>query len=144
MSQYADILNTARDDIKEPQPLPVGTYTAMTKGLPRIDKGGKNNNDFAEYEFSLVAAEADVDADTLAASGGLPRDLKHTFWITPKSLFIIERFFEAAGIDRTSAPSVAEAIAQSTGRSVKITVVMGKTSPKTGKAYPEINAFAPA
>lgn len=144
MSQYADILNTARDDIKEPQPTPVGTYTAIVKGLPKIDKGGKNNNDFVEYELSLVAAGADVDQATLVASGGLPRDLRHTFWLTPKSLFIIERFFDAAGIDRASAPSVAEAIQQTPGRSVTVTVVMGKTNAKTGKAYPEVNGFAPS
>lgn len=143
-TQYADILNTARDDIKEPQPLPLGSYVAMVKGLPRIDKGGKNNNDFAEYEFSLVSAGADVDQNELAAAGGLPRDLKHTFWITPKSLFIIERFFEAAQIDRVSAPTISEALTQTPGRSVTIQVVLGKANAKTGKQYAEISNFAPA
>lgn len=144
MTQYADIMNMPRSEIKEPQPLPVGSYTAVVKGTPRIDKAGKNNTDIAEIEFALVAAGADVNPDDLAASGGLPRDFKHTFWMTEKSVFIVDRFLEAAGISKAEAGTLGEALFQTPGRSVTISVVMGKANPKTGKSYPEITQFAAA
>lgn len=145
MATYTDILNTPLNEVTEPQPLPVGTYVGTVKAMPKVDKGGKNNNDFAEVEFSLVAAQADVNPDELAAAGGLPRDFSHTFWITPKSSFMVKRFLIAAGaVDENSAASIGEGLTQVQGRSVTLTIGMGRPSPKTGKAYPEVKTFAAA
>jgi len=144
MTQYADILSTPRNEIKEPQPTPVGTYTAVVKQMPTVDKKGKNNTDAADFVFVLTNPGPDVDPAQLDAAGGLPKEIRHTFWLTPQSNFIIERFFQAAGITDSDAPTIADALTQSVGRSVTVTVDLGKPSAKTGKQFPEITQFAAA
>ncbi len=86
-----------------------------------------------------------MDAAELAAAGGLPKDFKHTFWLTSGAGYIADRFLEAVGVTKADADTFGEAFPLTQGRSAIVNVVLGKKNTKTGRQYPELSTtFAAA
>jgi len=144
MAGYEDVLNIPRSTIKEPQPLPPGTYLASIKEYGAIEKRGKEGNEAIDFTLVLTAPQGDVDPQALSDFGSLPYEYKQTFWITKKSLFIIERFLQAVGITQQDAATVSEAIPLTVGKTVMAHFKMGKPNAKTGKTYAEVDGWAAA
>jgi hypothetical protein len=96
------ILNKRSEDIKEPQPLPVGTYLMMVDGLPVFpeDGIGKNNTPAAVVTCKYLAAQDDVSPGDVAEAGGLDgKTVRHTLWLTPDAQIMVVRFArDALGI----------------------------------------------
>jgi hypothetical protein len=99
---FAAILNKKSDDIKEPQPLPVGTYLMMIDGFPQFpeDGIGKNHTPAAVVTCKYLSAQDDVSPRDIAEAGGLDgKTVRHTLWLTEDAQIMVLRFArDALGI----------------------------------------------
>lgn len=101
--EFSSILDTPSDQIEKPKPLPVGTYTAIVKGLPRFDKSSKKQTEFVEFTLQLTSAAEDVDADALDEAGGLQdRTIRTTYYLTENALWRLKEFIEHCGAGNAS------------------------------------------
>jgi len=97
---FASILDEAPTEINRPKPLPVGTYVCVVQGQPVYDKSNKKGTPFVEFTLRPIHAEEDVDADDLAAMGGLEnKTIKATFYLTEDAVFRLDEFHQHCGID---------------------------------------------
>jgi hypothetical protein len=100
---FNSILNTKTSDIKEPQPLPVGTYLLMIDGYPEFppDGVGKKETPAANLTCKYIAAQSDVDPRDVAEAGGLEgKTIRHTLWLSKDALAMVIRFArDTLGID---------------------------------------------
>lgn len=108
MTQFADILDKPANEIDKPKPLPVGTYVWGIVGLPRFDKSREKQTPFYEFKCKCISALDDVDGEALAEwaqkADGTQRQLtdfetRHTFYITPDSVYRLQEFLGHCGID---------------------------------------------
>ena len=52
---FGALLDTPASDVERPKPLPQGSYTAVTVGLPRPDKSAKKQTEFLEWTLKILA-----------------------------------------------------------------------------------------
>ncbi len=69
MSDYEDILNQGRDQIPEPQLLPVGSWRLKNTGWSIIEAKDAGKNDCVLFIYSATEPMQDVDEEALAALG---------------------------------------------------------------------------
>lgn len=95
---FSSILDRPSNTIERPKPLPVGTYLAMCKGLPREDKSTKKQTPFVEFTMQLLQAADDVDPESLSAilNGKAISDItmKNTFYLTEDAAWRLQKFLE--------------------------------------------------
>jgi hypothetical protein len=76
-----------------PKLLPEGTYVCVVQGLPHQDRSWKTQTEFVRFTLKPIEASCDVDADALAAMGGLEnRTLFAIFHLTDNSLWRLKKF----------------------------------------------------
>ncbi len=99
MSIFDDLKNTKVGDVEAPPILPTGHYLAMFNG-PWKEHKAKSGNVALRYPFRVVSACADVDADQLAAAGGIPSKKVFTtdFYLSPEALFRFTDFAKSMGV----------------------------------------------
>lgn len=108
---FGALLNTSPSETERPKPLPQGSYVAMVQGLPRMDKSRQKQTEFVEFTLKLLSAGEDVDAEELAAMGGLAdKTIKDTYYLTDNSLWRLKDFLSNCGIDVDNAESYSTAI----------------------------------
>ena len=96
---FASILDEAPTEVAAPQPMPQGTYVCIVQGVT-YDKTTKKGTDYAEFTLRPVAAEADVDEDELAETGGLEgKTLRATFYLTEDAIYRLDEFHTHCGLD---------------------------------------------
>ncbi len=139
MANQADILSQRIGDVKEVPPTPIGTYAATITGIPKVDNFGKKQNLGAEFSFKLNSPQDDVDAEDLAAAGGIPENpMTYTFWLTPKALPMLTAFLaDVLSIDATE--SIRDALPQVVGE--QCLVVLEHNDWK-GRKLAKIEGFA--
>lgn len=92
---FSDILDRPASETERPKPLPAGGYLCVVKGLPRRDKSAKKGTPFVEFILQPVEAMEDVDAEALAAMGGLAnKTIKATYYLTEDALWRLKDFLE--------------------------------------------------
>jgi len=92
-ANLASILDQPASAVKRPPPMPAGHYVFTILGLPRNDKTSKKQTDFYEFKCRYTQAYDDVDADELAAVGGIAgKETGLTFYITDKSTYRLTEF----------------------------------------------------
>lgn len=103
MVNFADALNTKAGSIERPPLIPVGTYVAVVSKVPSMETIGDGKWDVLDFQLRLQAPQDDVDAEDLAAYGGLgPQSvLRHRFMFSKddeaafkRTLFNLKRFLE--------------------------------------------------
>lgn len=111
---FAPILDRSPKDVEKPKNLPMGSYTFITRGVPRQDKSTQRKTDFVE--FTLVPqgplqgdnGNADVDQEqldeALTRRNGEKIQIQSkaqrlTFYITEDALFRLEDFLRHLGFD---------------------------------------------
>lgn len=123
-TSFEDILNQQVDDVFPPPLLPVGTYLTVIAGLPERGKSSQKQTDFFKFSHRIVAAEDDVDQDELneAFPDGLDgKTIDNTFYITPKSAFMLTDFIKnCIGEDAVKGKTVAASIEDLPNSEVKI------------------------
>lgn len=97
-ANFASILDKPATEIERPKPLPVGTYLAVIKGLPRYDKSSKKQTDFVEFTASIMSAMDDVDKAELGEAGGTNgKEIKLTYYITEDAAWRLKKFLDDLG-----------------------------------------------
>ncbi len=69
MSDYEDILNQGRDEIPEPQLLPVGSWRLKNTGWSFMEAKDASKNDCVLFIYVAKEPLEDVDEDALASLG---------------------------------------------------------------------------
>lgn len=93
MSNFASVLNKRADDIEAPVPIPVGRYIGVVAGPAEFKEIGKNQTPGAVLKIRLLQPMEDVDAEALAAAGGIPeRTLNHTVWLSEDAEYRTKTF----------------------------------------------------
>jgi hypothetical protein len=134
---FNSILDTPVEEIKAKPPLPVGTYDFRIKKLDNV-KSSQKKTDGIEFACEAYAANDDVDQEMLVASGGLPRELNLTFWITADSANMVKEFLtDKCGMDGTG-KTLRQLLAEAVNQSFRGVVVHG-TSSKSGRTYAQID-----
>ena len=97
---FQSVLDMPASDIERPKPLPVGSYVCVVQGQPRIDKSAKKQTEFSEFTLKLLEALDDVEAEDLAAQGGIAdKTIKLTFYHTENSIYRLKEFLEHCGLE---------------------------------------------
>lgn len=118
---FGALLDQAPSETERPKPLPQGTYVTMIQGLPRQDKSTKKGTEYVEFTHKLLSAGEDVDAEELAAMGGIgDKTMRNTYYITENSLWRLKDFLSHCGIDVDAVGSYREAIDETPGKQVSI------------------------
>src|SRR6266446_6655385 len=99
---FGALLDKPASDIERPKPLPQGSYLCVVKGLPRFDKSSKKQTEFVEFTLVPTTPGEDVDADDLAALGGIAnKTIRATYYITEDSLWRLKAFLEHCEIEES-------------------------------------------
>lgn len=87
VGNFSDLAQIKANEVKKPSAHPPGHYTAQFTG-PMTQNKAKSGNVSMRFPFKVVAAGDDVDADQLAAAGGLPDKTYHfDFWMSPDARY---------------------------------------------------------
>jgi hypothetical protein len=126
MNTFSSILDRPSNTIEKPKPLPVGTYLAMCKGLPREDKSSKQQTPFVEFTMQLLQAAEDVDADGLQA---VLKDkalsditMKNTYYLTENAAWRLQKFLESDLLIPGDDNSLRQMISASPGKQCLVSV----------------------
>ena len=117
---FQDILNMQSDDVRAPQPLPIGTYICLVDGQPEFVKVGKDQTDAANFRLKPIVAKDDVNQTELAAAldGAVLSDksIRHRLFITKASIFRLKNFLDHCKVD--SSGTLSQRIAAAPGKEV--------------------------
>lgn len=138
---FGSILDKPISEIKEPVPMPTGSYVFVVHGLPRYDKSSKKQTEFVEFTCNYVDALDDVDPDALKEAGGFAgKSIKNTFYLTEESVYRLKEFLAHLGIDE--ADSLRPMIEEATGRQF-IGQVRHEPSQDGSRIFARIGSTAP-
>lgn len=142
---FSAILDQTVTEVVRPKPIPVGTYTCIVDGVPKLDKTkSADPTDVIEFTLKPVQAGADVDQAALqeALNGKTLSDVKLrlTFYGTEAAIYRLDAFLiEHLGVEPGT--SRKEMVAQAPGRQVLATVVHAAS--KDGQAiYANVGSTA--
>lgn len=99
---FEDLLNSDAADAVRPPPRPGGTYLVTVKSSEQV-KSSRKGTPGVEFTFTDFEPQGDVDADTWEQYLESPvidvkmDSMTDTFWITPKSKYMLKEFCEACG-----------------------------------------------
>lgn len=99
----SDLLKVSCDDVKVPQPVPVGHYL-MNYVRQEAGESSKKKTPYIEMHFTIAGPDenfGDVDMEEVktTSENWNKKEYKYTFYLTEASLFMFKEFFEFAGID---------------------------------------------
>jgi hypothetical protein len=140
---FEEISNMNIDDIEDNVLTPKGSYIVLVKGQPEQGTSSQKQTPFWRYKFTPVEALPDVDRDQLGECGGLNAiEMEHSFYMVDKALPMFRNFLkDALGM---SGMTVAQAVAESTGKQCKVHVTHRPTQRRDGTVglRAEIDSFA--
>ena len=120
---FGALLDTPPSETERPKPMPAGTYVAMVQGLPRMDKSAKKQTEFVEFTLKLLSAGEDVDAEELAAMGGIAnKTIKDIYYLTDASLWRLKDFLTNCGIDVDNISSYRVALEETAGQQIGVVI----------------------
>ena len=145
MVDFNQLLAGKVGDTELPKPLPVGTFRAVIRNHEIVESSQKKTKG-VQFNFTATEAQEDVDAEALASYGvdklGKAR-LKDTFWLTEEAMSRLRGFLEKTLKLDCSSQSYSEALAQTTGLEVFLSIK--HTMSKDGQSvFHEIGAIAAA
>lgn len=122
----AALLNTKADEVERPLALPDGTYFGIIRRHEFITSSQKKTPG-VQYTSEITHAHEDVDlADYLDKDGNTKevrgKEVRSTFWLSEKALFMLTDFIESCGID-PAGRSLGELIPQVIGQPVVLDIV---------------------
>lgn len=125
MANFAEILNKPADEIKEPPPLPVGTYLSIVDG-PHTERDF-NGTPVIDFKLKILQPMQDVqDMEGFAAAGGPGRPIRHTIWLQSNdgqdTSYQLVRFLEEHLAIEKSGKALREMLAEAPGRQVAVAI----------------------
>jgi len=145
-SSFESILDTPAADIERPKPLPIGTYTAVIKGLYEEGVSSQKKTPFVQFTFALTSAGEDVDTDELEAIGGITdKFLKNNstcFYLTPDALWRLTDFLESACAIDLSDKTVRQALGDTPNTEVRL-VIIHEANQSGDQKFASVKKFLP-
>jgi hypothetical protein len=129
-TSFESILDTPADQIERPQPMPVGTYDVVVRGLYEQGESSQKKTPFVRFTYTFVAAGEDVDEEELAAiltdkEGNVhpikEKTIKDTYYTTPDAMFRLTDALENMGID-AEGKTIRQCLADTPNASLRIMV----------------------
>jgi hypothetical protein len=137
---FEDLLSKNAEEIEAPKPLPAGTYRALILDHS-FDKTQRKGTDFVQWTIRPTDAGDDVDADELAE---MPewnqKNLRYRLYITPNSLFMVERFLEETLQIDPSNKTLREMIEESDEQELTIEVAHEPITDSNGNPTDDVRA----
>jgi hypothetical protein len=144
---FESILDTPIANVDRPQPIPVGTYDVIVRGMYEQGVSNVKKTPFVQFAFAITAAGDDVDPDALEAIGGLSdkvfKNNSTKFYTTPDSLWRLTDALEAMGIDDLDTKTVRQALAETPNSACKI-LITHVTSEDGSQTFAELKKILPA
>lgn len=85
---FSELGQVTANTVERPKPMPEGHYLAQFAGPMSEHKAGKSGNLAMRFQFKLVGAGEDVDAEELQKAGGIPDKTYHIdFWMSPDARY---------------------------------------------------------
>ena len=142
---FQDLLSQNMDEVKEPMPLPPGTYTLTVVDMEQ-GESAKKHTPFIQFNYTVADIGPDVDSDDLEEAGGtesvIGKKIRDQFYLTEGALFRLKNFLEACGHD-VEGKTFAELLPETSGCSVNAYISQRPNDDGT-KFYAEIKSYAVA
>jgi hypothetical protein len=132
MPDFESILDKPIGSIEAPAPKPVGTFVGVLMGVPEIQKIGKDEHQVVDFKVKLLSAEADVDADQLAAAPPLnewPQFQLRRWANSEDAIYSLQEWLKNT-LDCTEGTPIRQALAETAGKQLKVTM---KNRPGTNR-----------
>lgn len=129
-TSFESILDIPADEVERPQPMPVGTYDVVVRGLYEQGESSQKKTPFVRFTYTFVAAGEDVDEEELAAiltdkEGNVhpikEKTIKDTYYTTPDAMFRLTDALENMGID-AEGKTIRQCLADTPNASLRIMV----------------------
>jgi hypothetical protein len=135
------LLDKQADDIKAPQPLPLGTFVLLVTGK-EFGQSSQKKTPYVRFLFRPQQAEADVDPATLEGVDLSSVKLRDDFYLTDPAMYRLVNFIKACGI-QTEGRRLMDLVNSTEGAYVKahIKVVPNRNDP-THAGFNEIDTYA--
>jgi hypothetical protein len=144
---FESILDTPVADVGRPQPLPVGTYDAIVRGMYEQGVSDLRKTPFVQFAFAITSAGEDVDLNALDAMGGLSdkvfKNNSTKFYTTPDSLWRLTEALEAMGVEDLDTKTVRQALAETPNCACRI-LITHVTSQDGSQTFAELKKVLPA
>jgi hypothetical protein len=145
-ASFESILDTPAADVERPKPLPIGTYTAVIKGLYEEGASSQKKTPFVQFTFALTSAGEDVDAEELEAIGGITEKfLKNNstcFYTTPDATWRLTEFLEQACKIDISDKTIRQALADTPNTEVRL-VIIHEANQSGDQKFASVKKFLP-
>lgn len=145
-ASFESILDTPAAEVERPKPLPIGTYTAVVKGLYEEGVSSQKKTPFVQFTFALTGAGEDVDADELEEMGGITdKFLKNNstcFYTTPDALWRLTEFLEQACKIEMEDKTVRQALGDTPNCEVRL-VIIHEANQSGDQKFASIKKFLP-
>jgi hypothetical protein len=143
---FESILDTPAAGVERPKPLPIGTYTAVIKGLYEEITSSKTQTPGVQFTFALTSAGEDVDAEELEALGGITdKFLKNnstTFWTTPTAAWRLTEFLEQACQIDLEGKTIRQALGDTPNTEVRL-VIIHEANQSGDQKFASVKKFLP-
>jgi len=95
---FQSLLSKPVDQIKEPAPLPAGTYTGSIKSY-KYDESREKKTPYVRFEIGLTGPGADISPDEVAEIDLTKKVMRRDYYLTEDALFRLKQLFDTCGID---------------------------------------------
>lgn len=135
MSEAVDlssILSKPASDIEPPKPLPNGIYIAQIESYETGRKAGEKQTPCIDFNLKVLQP-TDVDPSECE----LPKNIRHTLFVTEQSLFRLKDFLEGTLQIEGGHRTLAEMLPEARGRMLRVEVVQKAYTPR-GATEPQM------
>ncbi len=143
---FSVLMNKPVEEAERPKAAPAGTYLA---GIVSHEFGTstKKGTPYCRFNFQLLAAQDDVDAEALEEAGGVEfmnkKRMRYEFYLTDDAMYRLREFLEEALELNCSGRNFDEVVPETANMQVLVTI--GHTLSDDGKeTYANIDSFAMA
>ena len=105
---FQSLLSKPVNSIKEPAPLPAGTYTGVIKSY-KYDESREKKTPYVRFEVQLQSPGADIDPSDVAEIDLTKKIMRRDYYLTEDALFRLKDLIVSCGVD-SSGRSLAEVI----------------------------------
>ncbi len=131
---FESILDTPAADVERPQPMPIGTYDGVVKGLYEQGESSQKKTPFVRFTYTFLAALDDVDEEELTTlltdkDGNVhalnEKTIRDTYYTTPDAMFRLTDTLENMGVidpDDDDGKTIRQALADTPNCAVRFQV----------------------
>lgn len=98
---FQELLSAKPEDVKRPDPVPVGTYLGIVTGF-KLDVSRQKKTPFVHYEIKPVSPQEDVDMESFQKFGGSEKLTSKVmgidYYLSADAQWRLKEFLEKLGV----------------------------------------------